>query len=103
MEFLQPTSWREALEAKAAHPEAVPLAGGTDVMVELNFGRPRPEAILDLTRVEELRDWAQDGGVLRVGAGLSYARAIRELEGRLPGLAKASRTVGSPQIRNRGT
>ena len=32
----------------------LPIAGGTDVMVELNFGRARPEAILDLTRVAEL-------------------------------------------------
>jgi CO/xanthine dehydrogenase FAD-binding subunit len=103
VEFLQPTTWEEALEAKAAHPEAVPLAGGTDVMVDLNFGRERPEAILDLTRVETLREWAEEDGALRVGAGVSYTRAIAELETRLPGLAKASRTVGSPQIRNRGT
>ena len=51
MEFLQPATWEEALEAKAAHPEALPLWGGTDVMVDMNFGRARPEAILDLTRV----------------------------------------------------
>ena len=103
MELLQPGDWREALEAKAAHPEAKPLWGGTDVMVDLNFGRERPSAILDLTRVRELAEWGEDGGTLRVGAGVSYARAIAELGDRLPGLAAASRTVGSPQIRNRGT
>jgi CO/xanthine dehydrogenase FAD-binding subunit len=103
MEFLQPASWREALEAKAAHPGARPLWGGTDVMVELNFGRERPEAILDLTRVRELAEWGEQDGRLRVGAGVSYTRAIAELGDRLPGLARASRTVGSPQIRNRGT
>ena len=42
MDFLQPTSWAEALEAKAAHPDAVPVAGGTDVMVGINFGHLRP-------------------------------------------------------------
>ena len=103
MEFLQPESWREALEIKAAHPQAVPLFGGTDVMVELNFDRERPEYVLDLTRVPELEEWGQENGHLRVGAGVTYTRVIAELGDRLPGLAIASRTVGSPQIRNRGT
>ena len=103
MEFLQPEDWGEALEARAAHPGALPLWGGTDVMVDLNFGRERPEAILDLTRVRELAEWEERDGALRVGAGVSYTRAIDELGDALPGLAAASRTVGSPQIRNRGT
>jgi CO/xanthine dehydrogenase FAD-binding subunit len=103
MELLQPGTWQEALEARAAHRAALPLHGGTDVMVDLNFGRERPEAILDLTRVAELDEWEERDGVLRVGAGVTYARAIAELGDRLPGLAAASRTVGSPQIRNRGT
>jgi CO/xanthine dehydrogenase FAD-binding subunit len=103
MELLQPATWDEALEAKAEHPEALPLWGGTDVMVELNFGRARPEAILDLTRVEELKQHGRENGLLRVGAGVTYTRAIAELGDVLPGLAIASRTVGSPQIRNRGT
>ena len=103
MELLQPASWDEALEAKAEHPEALPLWGGTDVMVELNFGRARPEAILDLTRIDEVKDHGRENGVLRVGAGVTYTRAIAELGDALPGLAIASRTVGSPQIRNRGT
>jgi CO/xanthine dehydrogenase FAD-binding subunit len=103
MEFLQPADWRGALEAKAAHPAATPVWGGTDVMVELNFARSRPEALLDLTRVADLTEWHEADGRLRVGAGVSYARAIAELGAALPGLAMASRTVGSPQIRNRGT
>jgi CO/xanthine dehydrogenase FAD-binding subunit len=103
MEFLQPRSLEEALAAKAERPEAVPIAGGTDVMVELNFDRYRPEAVLDLTRVPELAEWDRDDGRLRVGAGVTYTRLIAELAGPLPGLALASRTVGSPQIRNRGT
>jgi CO/xanthine dehydrogenase FAD-binding subunit len=103
VEFLQPGTWREALEAKAAHPGAVPMFGGTDVMVDLNFDRERPEYLLDLTRVPELAEWGTQNGRLRVGAGVTYARAISELADRLPGLAMASRTVGSPQIRNRGT
>jgi CO/xanthine dehydrogenase FAD-binding subunit len=103
MEVLQPDSWQEALELKAAHPEAVPIAGGTDLMVELNFDRIRPQVILDLTRIPELTQSRPDNGHLRVGAGVTYTRLIEELGDRLPGLAIASRTVGSPQIRNRGT
>ncbi|MEA2629361.1 MAG: hypothetical protein QOJ10_1821 [Chloroflexota bacterium] len=103
MEFLQPTTWAEALQMKSAHPEAMPIAGGTDVMVEINLDRHRPASIIDLTRVGELAEWWMDGELLRIGAGVTYATIISELGDRLPGLAMASRTVGSPQIRNRGT
>jgi CO/xanthine dehydrogenase FAD-binding subunit len=103
VEFYSPDTWREALEVKAAHPEAVPIFGGTDVMVDLNFDRERPGVVLDLTRVPEIQEWEDDDGRLRVGAGVTYTRIIAELGDELPGLAIASRTVGSPQIRNRGT
>jgi CO/xanthine dehydrogenase FAD-binding subunit len=103
VDFLQPATWQEALAIRAERPEALPISGGTDVMVDLNFDRRRPEAVLDLTRVPDLSEWAQVNGWLRVGAGVTYTRIIGELSNRLPGLAIASRTVGSPQIRNRGT
>ena len=101
--FLQPSSWPEALAAKAAHPDALPIAGGTDVMVDLNFDRGRPPAILDLGRVRELEGFERDGDGLRLGARVTYTQAVEQLGGLAPGLAIASRTVGSPQIRNRGT
>ena len=103
MEFVRPNSWREALEAKAAHSGAVPIFGATDVMVEMNFDRGRPAAVIDLTRVPEIQEWGEEEGRLRVGAGVTYSRIMAELGSRLPGLAMASWTVGSPQIRNRGT
>jgi CO/xanthine dehydrogenase FAD-binding subunit len=103
VEILAPDTWEDALALKAQRPDALPIAGGTDVMVELNFDRRRPQAMLDLTRVPELRAWGSENGRLRIGAGVSYTRLIAELGDRLPGLAIASRTVGSPQIRNRGT
>ena len=103
MDFVSPATLDEALAAKAERPAAVPIAGGTDVMVEINFGLRRPDALLDLTRVAELAEVGRDGAALRVGACVSYARIIGELGGELPGLAMAARTVGSPQIRNRGT
>jgi CO/xanthine dehydrogenase FAD-binding subunit len=73
------------------------------VMVEMNFDRGRPAAVMDLTQVPEIQEWGEEDGRLRVGAGVTYTRIIAELGERLPGLAMASRTVGSPQIRNRGT
>ncbi len=103
MEFLQPRSLGEALALKAGYPDAVPIAGGTDVMVEINFDARRPAALLDLTRVPALATWSRDNGTLRLGAGVSYTRMAGELRSTLPGLAMAARTVGSPQIRNRGT
>jgi CO/xanthine dehydrogenase FAD-binding subunit len=103
MDFLRPDTLAEALALKAQRPDAVPIAGGTDVMVELNFDHRRPDALLDLTRIAELRSWDPAGDAVRIGAGVPYTRIIDELGDRLPGLAMASRTVGSPQIRNRGT
>ena len=103
MDFNRPASLEEALAAKAANPEAVPIAGGTDIMVELNFDKRRPPALLDLGRVAELATWSEENGHIRLGAAVPYTRIVEELGDVLPGLAMASRTVGSPQIRNRGT
>jgi CO/xanthine dehydrogenase FAD-binding subunit len=104
VEILTPSSLDEALALKAERPDAVPIQGGTDLMVELNFDRARPEAILNLNEVAELRGWSHENGSLRLGAGLTYTEAMQqELAELLPALAEASRTVGSPQIRNRGT
>lgn len=102
MDVLLPHSLEEALAMKADRPEALPLAGGTDVMVELNFGRLRPPAIIDLTRVGELASWRQENGHVVLGAGVTYASIVREMPAFTP-LVQASRSVGSPQIRNRGT
>ena len=104
MDVLTPRSLDEALALKAEHPDALAIQGGTDVMVALNFDRARPEAILNLNELAELRGWSRENGTLRLGAGLTYAEAMGgELAEALPALAEASRTVGSPQIRNRGT
>jgi CO/xanthine dehydrogenase FAD-binding subunit len=102
MDVLSPRSLAEALEQKAARPEAVPVAGGTDLWVAVNFGTARPPAILDLSRVGELKTWRVDDGRVQLGAGVTFARIERELAGFRP-LAEAARSVGSPQIRNRAT
>ncbi|MEO8290335.1 MAG: FAD binding domain-containing protein [Gaiellaceae bacterium] len=104
MDVLTPRTVDEALALKAERPDALPIQGGTDVMVDLNFDRARPEALLNLNEVDELRGWGRENGTLRLGSSLTYAEAMATgLAEVLPALAEASRTVGSPQIRNRGT
>jgi CO/xanthine dehydrogenase FAD-binding subunit len=104
VDVLTPNTLEEALRMKAERPEAVPIQGGTDVMVELNFDRARPGALLNLNEVTELRGWSRQNGTLWLGAGLTYTEAMETpVADLLPALAEASRTVGGPQIRNRGT
>ena len=105
VDVLTPRTLDEALARKAEHPDAVPIQGGTDLMVALNFDHSRPETILNLAEVGELRGWSRDeDGRLRLGAGLTCTEIEHgPLRDALPALAEAARTVGSPQIRNRGT
>jgi CO/xanthine dehydrogenase FAD-binding subunit len=99
-----PRTLEQALRIRAQHPDARPIHGGTDVMVEVNFGRAADETFLDLSAVDELRGWCRDAETLVLGAGMRFVDVIAEPAGRmLPALAEAARTVGSPQIRNRGT
>ncbi|MDR7543160.1 MAG: FAD binding domain-containing protein [Armatimonadota bacterium] len=102
MDVLLPRTLEEALEAKAHRPEAVPIAGGTDLMVDLNFGRRRPACLMDVSRLPELCTWRRENGHVFLGAGMTYTRIIREMDA-FPPLVQASASVGSPQIRNRGT
>ncbi len=104
MDVHTPRTLDEALRLKAELPDARFVQGGTDLMVELNFGHSRPPALVNLAELDELRGWSREGDGLRLGAGLTYTQAMgAELAALSPALAEASRTVGSPQIRNRGT
>ena len=102
MEVLLPRTLEEALELAASNQEVVPIAGGTDVMVELNMDLGRPETLMDVSRLPELAEWRRENGHLFLGAGVTYTRIMRELPEHTA-LVQASRSVGSPQIRNRGT
>jgi CO/xanthine dehydrogenase FAD-binding subunit len=104
VDVVTPRTLDEALRVKADRPDAVPIQGGTDLMVELNFDRARPELLLNLGEVAELRGHSPEDGAVRLGAAVTYAELERPpLAELLPALAEAARTVGSPQIRNRGT
>ncbi len=95
MEIERPTDIAAALVALAETPDATVLAGGTDLMVEINFGHARPDRIVALRRVGELKEL--NGSI---GSGVSWARLE---QGPHRALAQAARTVGSPQIRAAGT
>jgi CO/xanthine dehydrogenase FAD-binding subunit len=99
---LVPRTLDEALDFRVAHPEAAPVAGGTDLMVDVNAGRRRLEGVLDLSRLEELQGWERRSGTIFVGAGMTFARIARELTEFRP-LVEAALSVGSPAIRNRAT
>jgi CO/xanthine dehydrogenase FAD-binding subunit len=107
MPVLFPTTVDEATTALAAHPESMLLAGGTDAMVGINDGHHRPGAtVISVNRIADLRSWRHDpdSGTLTVGAGVTYTELMdASIAGLVPALAEASRTVGSPQIRNAGT
>ena len=100
-----PDTVETAVSHLGEHPESSVLAGGTDLMVEVNEGHRRPDGnVVVVSRIPELRSWRRDASSVTIGAAVTY----REIEtGPLarivPALAEASRTVGSPQIRNAGT
>lgn len=97
-------SLAEALDALLAEPAPQVLAGGTDFMVEVNFGRRHPASVVVVNRVPELRSWRLEGDRVVLGAGVTYAELLRPpLADLVPAMAQAARTVGSPQIRNAGT
>ena len=102
MDVIIPRTLDEALELKAERPDTVPIAGGTDLMVELNFGRLRPPAMMEVSRLPELRVFQRQDGSFFLGWGVTYMTIEREVPELVP-LVQASRTVGSPQIRNRAT
>ncbi|MEX1177065.1 MAG: xanthine dehydrogenase family protein subunit M [Nitriliruptor sp.] len=103
MSISRPTDLDGALSALAERPDAHVLAGGTDLVVEVNLGHRRPDAIVAIRRVAELREHRLDDTHLELGATVTYGTVERELVDAAPGLAMAARTVGSPQIRNAGT
>ena len=89
----------DALESLSS--DATVLAGGTDLLVEINFGRIRPAHIVAIDRIDALKDLSRNGRV-RMGALVTYTRMLEEDVGS-PALVEAARTIGSPQIRNAAT
>ena len=92
----------EAVDARVARPELRPIAGGTDLMVDVNFGRTELTGVLDLTAVAEMKGIDRDDRSIRIGAAHPMADIADRLAD-VSALAGAVVTVGSPQIRSRAT
>ncbi|NDB06449.1 MAG: FAD-binding protein [Acidimicrobiia bacterium] len=104
MPVLRPTSVDQLLDILANDPSASLLAGGTDLMVEVNLHGRRPATVVSLRSLDELTEWSHRSGRVTIGAGLPYADMEKgPLAQLVPALAQAARTVGSPQIRAAGT
>ena len=105
MTVLSPRSPAEALRALAANPKAVPLAGGTDLMVGWNLGQLNGRTILDLSRVAEWSKVRATKGSVLIGSLVTHAAIQKHpvLRARFPLLVQACATVGAAQIQNRGT
>lgn len=82
-----------------------PLAGGTDLLVQAHKGQVTWDLLVDISQIAELRVITEEAGALRVGAAVTHATACEHplIRNRIPLLASACRSIGSPQIRNRGT
>ena len=91
----------EALALLADRPGADLINGGTDLMVEINFGRKRPDSVIAIDRIAELRELSANGTVT-MGAGVTFTTMLDRDCGSVA-LREAARTVGSPQIRNAAT
>jgi CO/xanthine dehydrogenase FAD-binding subunit len=104
MPVIVPETLESALAALTAYPDATVLAGGTDLMVEVNDGRRPLTRVVAVGRVPELSGIRVEGATVVIGAAATFAQLERDpVAGLVPALAYAARTVGSPQIRNAAT
>jgi len=104
-EYHQPTTIKEAVETLRKHPEAKPLAGGTDLVPKMKQALIKPRHVVNLKKIPELNMVEERGDTVYIGAAVK----LRELEKselvrrRLPLLASCVKSIGSVQIRNMGT
>jgi CO/xanthine dehydrogenase FAD-binding subunit len=101
-----PATVDDAVEYLSATSSATVLAGGTDLMVEVNDGHRRPSEVVVVNRIPELRSWRHDprSATVTIGSAVTYREMVDgPLATLVPALSQAARTVGSPQIRNAGT
>ena len=85
--------------------EAKIIAGGTDLVIELNNKKISPKVLIDISKLEELRNIEENHGNMIIGSAVSYTHVMEYIKGdkNMKGLYDALRSIGSPQIRNKGT
>lgn len=105
LQLVQPRTVAEALQLMHDAAELMPIAGCTDVYVQLEFGQVPAQRYLDLWRLDELRGISEADDTLVIGALTTYTDLIRSpaVQTWLPMMVDAARLVGGVQIQNRGT
>ncbi|MGF1596955.1 MAG: FAD binding domain-containing protein [Acidimicrobiales bacterium] len=105
MNYLAPTTVEEAAAMLASTPAAKVFAGATDVIPQLRGGRPEPEALVDLKKIDRLVSITDDGDHWTIGAATPTSRLTEhvELRQQLPGLVEAVGLIGSDQVQNRSS
>jgi carbon-monoxide dehydrogenase medium subunit len=103
--FHRPASIQDACRILAESPDAAPLAGGTDLLVEIKQGGRSHHDIVSLTAIPQLRSIASDERALFIGAGATHnaIRGSQVVIDAFPAIAEAAATIGTDQIRNVGT
>jgi xanthine dehydrogenase small subunit len=101
--FHAPETLADLLALRAAHPEAMLLAGGTDLGLLVSKARRRPETVIHTARVAELRAMEETADALVLGAAVTYTEALPAIERLYPSFGTLVRRIGSRQIRNLGT
>ncbi len=103
MEYLAPTTVEEATRLLAEHASARVFAGATDVIPQLRSGRPEPDVLVDLKRIERLRAVSNGGGTWTIGAAVPTVELTENaaLAADFPGLVEAAGLIGSDQIQSR--
>ncbi|MDP3447643.1 MAG: xanthine dehydrogenase FAD-binding subunit XdhB, partial [Eubacteriales bacterium] len=89
-----------------AHPSAVLIAGGSDVLIKMREGKLAGAELISLYKLDELREVTMDAdGSLRIGPMTSFSHATKSplLQQYMPALGESADTVGGPQLRNIGT
>lgn len=103
-EYLVPRGLDEALAMLSVEPPPLPLAGGTDLVVQMKEGKLEPRALISLRHLDELRVSEGNGEAYRLGAGLTVSALGKlGLASENPCLGDAVRQMATPQIRNRAT
>jgi len=103
--YHRPSSLEEACRILVECPDAVPIAGGTDLLVEMKQGLRHHANIVSLADIEELRSIRRDQDELVIGAGATHNEVARSpiVRDASPALAEAAASIGSDQIRNTAT
>jgi len=104
-ELLRPRSLSEALEILEATPQALPIGGGTNLIVDIRSGKLCPEIVVDLSELEELCCIRRKAGVMHIGAAVTIAELLDDpmIEQTAPILTEMARSFANVLIRNRAT